>query len=259
MPANFQLSTFLLVTTRVAALVFLTPGWGARFVPWRARLLLVGLLDVSAYSVAQSTAVSFDLALLPKLLIHEAIVGFSLALVPALILWAVQMALQPTQGLTGLAGVAGDDSVSGDFQQAAATERFFVITVVAIFFSVGGHRQLVRAVLDSFRWLPPGEYVSAQHVSGLIVDLLSQSFALGVRAVSPLVVALLLGLTAFAAINRLLPQLSYFAVGMNLQVLVLLASLVIFFGAIGWLIEGELATATLRIQLAWKSMVQHVP
>ena len=87
------------------------------------------------------------------------------------------------------------------------------------------------------------------------IDLLAQAFALGVRALSPLIVALVFSMIAFAAIHRVLPQLGYFAVGMNVQVLVLLGSVVLFLGVIGWWIDGELATVTERAQLAWKHVL----
>ena len=64
---------------------------------------------------------------------------------------------------------------------------------------------------------------------------------------------------AFAAINRILPQLGYFAVGMNLQVVVLLASLVLFLGVMGRLVDVEFVTTMQHAQLAWKRIFQGAP
>ncbi len=256
--AELHLSTLLLITTRIAAIVLVAPGLGARIVPWRARLLLVALLAVPAFCVSPVTE-PIEPTLLPQLMLHEAVVGLSLGMVPAVMIWGLQVALQPLQGLTGLPGVTSGGSPGDDLMQSAPLERFFCITVLALFFLAGGHRQLIQAMFESFRWLPPGHYVPLDSASELIIDLLAQGFALGVRALSPIIVALLFSMIAFAAVNRILPQLGYFAVGMNVQVLVLLGSVVLFLGVMGWLVDGEFATATERAQLAWKRVTQGIP
>ncbi len=256
--AELHLTTLLLITTRIVAIVFVAPGLGARIVPWRARLLLVALLVVPSYCVSQASE-PIEPTWLPQLVLHEAVVGFSLGMVPAVMIWGLRVALQPIQGLTGLPGISSDGSGGDDLMQSASLERFFCITVLAIFFLAGGHRQLIQAMLESFRWLPPGHYAPLESASELIVDLLAQGFALGVRALSPIIVALLFSIIAFAAVNRILPQLGYFAVGMNVQVLVLLGSVVLFLGVMGWLVEGEFAIATERAQLAWKRVTQGIP
>ena len=249
--SHWQLPILLLIAVRIAALGMVAPGFSSWSIPWRIRILLVGLLVLPVFCVWQGAPFSFEASLLPNLLLHEAVVGISLGVVPAVMVWGLQLAVQSVHGLSGLPGVTGGEPADTDLAHASALNRFFSMTVLAVFFSTGGHRQLVQAVLESFQWLPPGQYAPLDQAYELLLDLFAQSFALGARAVSPIVVALSISWLAFATMNRILPQLGYFVVGLNLQVLVLLGSLILFLGAVGWVLEGEFANITQTIGPLW--------
>ena len=137
-------------------------------------------------------------------------------------------------------------------------QRLFCILVLAIFFLSSGHRVVIQTLLDSFTWLPAGSYSPLTSTRLVIVDLLSASFELGVRAMSPIAASLAIGLLALAAINRIIPQVGYFAVGMSIQTAVLFGSLILCVGGIVWFLENSFATTPDSFRMAWHSIARSV-
>ena len=130
-----------------------------------------------------------------------------------------------------------------------------MITTLAVFFACSGHRLVFQSVLESFNWLPPGSPTPLTSVSEMLLDMLSASFELGVRAMSPIAASLAVGLLALAALNRFLPQLGYFAVGMSVQTIVLIGTLFLFGGSVVWMLESSFVRAPDFVQSAWQQAV----
>lgn len=250
-------ATMVFVLTRVTALVLVVPGFSLRVVPWRARLLLVALISVPVLCVVSPVS-NLSTHALPPILFHELIVGLSLSLVPAAIVFGLQAAVQSLNGMTGLPGGTETGSAAGDLASASPLQRLLLATVLAIFFVSSGHRIVLQAVLDSFDWLPPGGYTSLETVSEVLLDLLSASFALGVRSMTPVAVSLAMGLMTLAAINRIVPQFGYFAVGMSVQSILLVGSLVLFVGGVVWYLENSFIDTPASFRLALQQALEQV-
>lgn len=244
--------TTILVLARVAALVAIVPGLSSAVVPWRARLLVVALVTwpvLCVIPVANQDALAQNSTI--SLVVHELVVGVSLGLVPAAIAFGLQVAVQSLQGMTGLPG--GSESTEG--QNAAPLQRLFHIVVLATFFLSSGHRLVVESLLGSFRWLPPGSHTSLASNREVLLDLLAASFELGVQAMSPIAVSLAFGLLVLAAINRIVPHVGYFAVGMSVQTTVLFGALMICVGAVVWLLESGIAAGPDLTRFAWQDVL----
>lgn len=248
------LATALFVLARVSALVVIVPGVSQRFVPWRARLLLVALITVPVLCVIPPTADNFEPLSIPAIMVHELIVGLSLGFVPAAIVFGLQTAVQTLSGMTGLPSGQATESLA----TASAMQRLLLATVLTVFFLSSGHLVVIQSIMDSFHWLPAGSYTPLESVSDILLDLLSASFALGVRTMTPVAASLAISLMALAAINRIVPQFGYFTVGMSVQSLVLIGSLILFCGGIVWFLEESFTSSPDSFKLAWQSALQKV-
>lgn len=243
MPAT--LVTISYVVARLSGMVFIVPGLSSRLVSWRIRGLLIVLLTATTVSVLPPVTTSVDPTRFVMGFAHELMVGLSLGLAPAVMVWGLQLAAQSVSGMTGLpTGTEVPDSVTAD----GALSRFLTITALTVFFASGGCRHSVQAVLMSFEWLPPGESTNLAFEFAFLMDVLTQSFALGVRVISPIGVSLFASLMTLTVINRVIPQMGYLAMGMSTQNLVLLGSLTLFLGGMGWFLETEFAAAPLRVR-----------
>ena len=223
-----SLTTVLLVVARVAGLVTIAPGLQNRFVPWRIRIALIALLALpiaTMLPVYSSTPTSS--ANLWMLLLQEAALGLSLGLAPTVLLYGLQLTAESLQGMTGL------PVDSGPHTSGNSLSRLLFIFGLTVFFAGSGHRFVFEALLQSFLRQPVGQSFDVASTKDLFLELFRHSFYLGVQTMTPIAVALGISLLAIAALNRILPLFSYFAVGMSIQTCVLLSSLVILLGALG--------------------------
>ncbi len=76
------------------------------------------------------------------------------------------------------------------------------LVTLAVFLSIGGHRRVVEALLDTFVWLPPGQGMVSESFTAAMTSVLAQSFVLGIRAAAPTLVALLLATLILGLASR---------------------------------------------------------
>jgi flagellar biosynthetic protein FliR len=110
----------------------------------------------------------------------------------------------------------------------------------AVFLTIGGHRRVIEAVLDSFAWLPVGQGGFAPSAVDAVTSLVAQSFVLGVRAAAPAMVALVLATLVVALVGRALPQLGGLALGFGFQAIVALAAIGLSLSGACWVFQEEL-------------------
>src|SRR5262245_12344890 len=111
---------------------------------------------------------------------------------------------------------------------------------LAIFFIVGGHRQVMDALLRSFSWMPPGNGRLPDNLVEVLSTITSHSFDVGIRAAAPVMVAVLLATLVVALISRTLPQLNAVAVGLNFNSLIVLGMFGLCLGSAAWVFQEEL-------------------
>jgi flagellar biosynthetic protein FliR len=125
------------------------------------------------------------------------------------------------------------------------------LVALAIFFLVGGHRQVIDALLRSFAWMPPGQGRLPEGLVEAFSSITSHSFEVGIRASAPVLVALLLATLVVALISRTLPQLNAVAVGLNFNALIVMAMLSLCLGSAAWVFQAELDTVIDSITLCF--------
>lgn len=236
--ASNQLLLFLLVLTRIAPLAATAPLLGSRHVPVRVRWMLAVVLALmlAALHSAQPPAFSSASSLLGAFA-REALLGLALGLAARVMFVGLQLAGQLIGQLAGMSLAEVFDPQSGHSTPLLA--EFFHATAILVFLLAGGHRQMMRALLDSFRWRPPGEVDLDAAMLQTLAEVLGESFVIALRAGAPVVLALLVSLIVLGLVNRSLPQLNVFAVGLSVNSLVMLLALTVSLGAVAWLVEQQ--------------------
>jgi len=242
-----QFLLFTLVLARVSGLVMVAPIFGAAAVPMRVRALL-------AFSIALLVAplhwgASFDhpgTTLNYLVLVgNEALVGLLLALGVNLLFAGVQVAGQIIGQMSGLQ-VAEVFSPEFDGGVPVFSQILFYVAL-AVFVILGGHRMTMEALLDTFAAMPPGTARLSSTTTETLTELLAQSFALGIRAAAPAMVALLLTTLVLGLIGRTLPQLNIMSLGFGLSSLVTLCVLSMSLGAAAWLFQDHIDSTLLAL------------
>jgi flagellar biosynthetic protein FliR len=238
-----QLLVFGLVLVRIAALVMVAPVLGSAEVSMRFRVGLAVLLAVlvAPLELAKSTALPEAPLQLLVLAGGEALVGLSLGLGVLVLYSAAQLAgrlISQTSGMQ-LAEVF-DASVGAGMP---VFSKLLSLATLAVFLTIGGHRRLLEALLDTFARLPVGQSRASQTITAATTDVLAESFSLGIRAAAPALVALLLATLILALAGRTLPQLNVIAMGFGANAFVALVAVSVSLGAACWVLQDALAPA----------------
>ena len=124
-------------------------------------------------------------------------------------------------------------------------------TALVLFLLIGGHRQVLSALLDSFTAMPPGQAHLPTELVPLLGEVVATSFEVGLRAAAPVMAALLASTLLVALVSRTLPQLNAVVVGLNLNALLVLAVLGLTVGVAAWVLVEPAEQAV----IAWRSAV----
>ncbi len=230
---------FALVLARMAGLVATAPVFASRQVPIRFRAALavgMALVVTPLQATRPSVASGFPDFLLA--LGSEALVGLTLGLGVALLFAGVRIAGQLISQM-GVMQMADIFSPASDENVPVVSELMY-LTALAAFLIAGGHRKVIVALLDTFESLPPGGGVAIDSIANLVATLGGQSFALGVRAASPVVAALLLATLVIGLMARSLPQLNTAVAGLSLHAMIVLSTLAISLGAAVWVFDSQI-------------------
>lgn len=213
------LTGVLLLATRIAAVLLLTPILYAVNMPALVRVLMVVALSaVLALPLATPALSVHDTGALVSALLQEVIVGATLGL-------GILMAFA---GFT-LAGRLVDVQVGFGMAQVLdpltrvqlpILSAVFGLVAVVFFFLVDGHHALLRGIAASVDRFPVGQAVTPGTAAEPLVRQGAALFALGFALAAPIVLGLLLVEFVLGVVARNLPQMNMLALGIPVKILV---------------------------------------
>jgi len=242
---------FVLVLTRLGSLVMTLPWLGPGMLPWQVRVVLAvtGAMLVTPLFFGQSLPPVENLAMLALLMVREALLGVALGLAISVLVAGMQLA---GQAIGQTSGMSLADVTDPTFESSVPiASQLLEKTAIVLFLLVGGHRQVLAALLDSFTVMPPGEARLPSDLVSLLGEVVGTSFEIGLRAAAPVMAALLAATLLVALISRSLPQLNAVVVGLNLNALLVLAALALTVGVAAWVLVEPAQQAV----IAWRSAV----
>ncbi len=181
--------TYLLVFSRVGAMVMLLPAIGQAGVPAMVRLVLALAISValtpqvqSAYpGVAPQTSIALVI-----MIAQEVTAGVLVGAMARIIMSSLQVAGYLIATQTGLAYAQTLDPTQGE--QGAVLGNFMNLLGVTLIFVTNLHYLVIGAIAGSYRMLPPGGHLPTSDMLQLVVQLVSSSFALGFQLAAPFLV-----------------------------------------------------------------------
>ncbi|MBI4578809.1 MAG: flagellar biosynthetic protein FliR [Planctomycetes bacterium] len=219
--AYAKLPAFLLVLFRIGGVVLASPLFSAPVLPGQVKVLLTVAMAAAVFPLAAvHLTVPVTLGTAVTGLMGELAVGLLIGFGVSLIFLGVQLAAEIISHQSGiLLGTVFNPML--DSSESILSQLYYFVALMA-FVAVGGHRGLVRALLDSFATVPPLGFKMTPGLTDLLLDLLTASFELAIRASGPTVVALMLALLALGFLSRTMPQLNILTVGFPLKLVVAL-------------------------------------
>lgn len=218
----------LLLATRIAALLLLTPVLYAVALPAVARLLIVvGVASVIAMSF-QVEFVPTDAGALVRALLHEAAIGATLGLgvLAAFAGFALAGRLADIQVGFGVAQVF--DPLTRT--RVPILSSIFSLFALVFFFAIQGHHALLRGIAYSVEKIPVGSAASTLGAAEPLVRQVAVLFALGFALAGPIVLMLLLLDFVLGVLSRNLPQLNMLVLGIPVKILAGLLALSVWAG-----------------------------
>ncbi|MDE0736084.1 MAG: flagellar biosynthetic protein FliR [Pirellulaceae bacterium] len=236
----------LLIFTRISSTLLLLPSFSLVTGSIRIKLLLSAMAAVlltPLYIQGELLAVAPDRLLF--MFESELLLGFACGLSGRLIISGLHMGGQ----LVGqVSGITLSEFTLADESTTTIHGRLLVLIGLSSFLVMGGHRQVVQALLDSFQVISPGAILPATPLADLLRDTGGLAFQLSVRITAPILLAMLTALIAVAMLNRTLPQLNIMAIGHNLNALLLFVVLLFSVGGIAWIFQDQMVVALEHMQ-----------
>lgn len=252
---SLQLEKFLLfalVLTRVSGLTATAPIYGTKEVPMQVRALFAVALALLITPSQWHVPVDHpgNLVNFLVLIAGELLIGMCLGIGVVILFSGVELAGQMI-GRTG--GLALAEVYDPAMDASVPTfSRMLLLVTMAVFVCIGGHRAVMGGLLDTFKAIPPGgdpmlgsvlpEWMPVETDRlplgvQAMVELVSQSFHLGIRAAMPVVTALLLSTLIMGLISRTMPQFNILMVGFGMNAMLTFAIFSLTIGAAAWIVR----------------------
>jgi flagellar biosynthesis protein FliR len=233
---------FLCVLARIGPLLILLPPIRGNAVPLQVRVLLMIALTmcVTPMAIARSPNMPDEFAIVMVQLVLEIMMGLLFGTAVAVMVTGLQSGAAIVSQLAGLDNMTTVDANSQE--ETPVLGQLLSWLSIALFLGLGGHRQLLNLCLGSFELYPAGAILAQEAWLMQLVAIVQHGLELGLRAAAPLAIALILANVLTSLISRAMPQLNMLAIGFNVNALVLLSTLAISVGGIGWAFQEELVS-----------------
>ncbi|HYF95562.1 MAG TPA: flagellar biosynthetic protein FliR [Symbiobacteriaceae bacterium] len=235
-----RIDIFLLLFMRMLGLFTTAPIWSNRLVPVQLRVAISFGTAVVVSPLFRDLAMPDSFATLGTMVVRELLVGMVIGFVAALVLSAVQLAGQLLDINMGLSMVNLLDPMTNT--QMPVVGNFMYILALLIFFTINGHHMLLQALMDSYALAPIGKAVLTPALAESVVKMGANLFLIGFKVAAPVLAALFLTTVALGILNRAVPQMNVFVVGMPVQlgvgIFMLMVALPLFLSFLHVLFRG---------------------
>jgi flagellar biosynthetic protein FliR len=216
---------FVLIATRVLAVLATSPIMGLKNVPLQARLGLGLFTALVLVPVIASSGLPAGVDVNWTTLAGEAVVGALSGFAATVAYTAISFGASLLDIQAGFSMASLYDSAFGT--QGAILERFYSAIGALLFFQTDAHHLVIQALVQMFVVVPLGTFSLSRINPDLLAQIAASSFMVALELVFPIMVALLMADIALAVLARVAPQFGIFQIGLQMKVLISLVALLI--------------------------------
>lgn len=228
-PILAHVPAWLMVLFRLTGIFILAPVFGSTVVPRHVKVFFAVGLSFLVYPILLTPGRASQ-PLVMEVVIHglyfweligkvalELMIGFTIGYAASLPLIGIQMGGQMIDQQMGIAfaGVINPELN----EESGIIGRTLFMAALAIFVIVGGHHQLLLALLGSFEHVPLGGLSGFGALLDLVLGLLAITFELALRVAAPVLCVMFLLMTAMGFVARTVPQMNILSVGFVIRIL----------------------------------------
>lgn len=216
---------FLLIFLRVTSIIIFIPIFDNKNIPviikaglsFSISIILFPFLDIKPADCFSGTF-PFVIGAFSEILLGI-IIGFSAKMIFSGIQLAGQMAgIQMGLGLDRVL----DPNLN---TQISSISQFGNLFAILIFLTINAHHWFLKALLESFKLVPPFGFQFSTSVMNILITLSTKMFIVSIKVGAPVMAALLLTSVAFGLIARTVPQMHIMIVALPLKIFVGLLTL----------------------------------
>ena len=226
----YDLEFFLLIFTRVSCFVFTAPFFSMKNTPANVRIGISFFTSVLLYQVlTPAEAVVYSSVLEYVIIVmKEAVVGLLIGLAASICTSIVNFAGSIADMEVGLSMVTLMDPTSRE--NTSITGVMYQYSLMLMMIVTGMYRYLFGALADTFSLIPVNRAVfRSDALLSSMLEFLGDYVVIGFRIVLPVFCTILLLNAVLGVLAKVSPQMSMFAVGIQMKILVGLS--VLFFTA----------------------------
>ncbi len=221
---------FLLVLFRVIGLFVFVPVFSNTSIPGNVKVLLAVAITCCIWSTVPKAVVPANLIDVTVAVACEAGVGMLLGLAVTMVFSGLQLGAHMVSQQMGLSMASVYDPMFQD-QTTVIEQLAFWLTLVA-FFAIGGHRELINALVYSYQTVPMGHSPPPEMMLHSTLDGLQMAFHVAVRVAAPGLLASFLATMALGFIAKTIPQINLMTIGLPAHLLV--GFVIIMAGLTAW-------------------------
>jgi flagellar biosynthetic protein FliR len=222
MPIDAAISyvpVFVLVLFRVAGFMIFAPLFGSTRIPKRVRTLLAVILAMGfTSSVKQPPQLPGDYLTLSMAIGGEICFGFAMGMILSFVFIAAQWAGEIIGQQLGFNIAETFDPQYG--QSGSVVGDLYYMMTLVIFLAIGGHREMLRGVRDSFDTLPLMSVSINHNVFDLVMRMFETATMLAFRLAAPVLVTMLVVDLTLGFLGKTMPQMNVMTMGLSIKAMI---------------------------------------
>jgi flagellar biosynthetic protein FliR len=211
-----SVEAFVLIATRVLAVLATSPVVGMKNVPAQAKLGLGLFTALILVPVVARSGMPTGVDVSWTALAGEALVGALSGFAATVAYTAISFGASLLDFQAGFSMGALYDQTLGT--QGAVLERFYAALAALLFFQTDAHHMVIQALAQLFAVVPLGTFSLERINPEMLAQIAASSFVVAFELVFPVLVALLLADMALGVLAKVAPQFGIFQIGMQVKV-----------------------------------------
>lgn len=219
-----DLQIFILILTRIASFMWISPGFSMQGVPNLAKLAIAAGLTLTVFSVNPPLTTMLTTGWFIVTLVKEMLIGIAIGFITQLFFTGVEMAGSFVDFQVGFSMGSVYDPMMG--VQSSYYGRIYYWVSMCVFFFTNIYQLVLRTVVRSFEAIPLLQLEFTHFGVEGMVKLFVYVFEISLNLAFPLILVALLSEIILALLSRTVPQINVLILGMPLKIFV---SLFVFF------------------------------
>lgn len=215
-----QIDIFLLIFTRIIALLIIVPIFSEKSVPEMTKAGLAFIVSIIIVYSNPLMEIDYNASILGYgfLIIKEIIVGLIIGFVIYMMFQIFFFVGQLISMSSGLSMSNMLDPTSGT--QVPVLGSLYHYVAIALFLVNNGHHIIFRALIHSYILIPIGQGQINAGIIDQMITMLNNYITIGVKIAAPIMVTMFILDFALGILARTAPQVNMFVIGFPIKIMI---------------------------------------